>query len=338
MLTQELVEIKFGDDWVADPPTRPHKLYRAASVGNSYGVTSIGRGFGWERGSDDSESSPSEYYHGSFLEPIPPKHERSKSDHDAARRRNLIAQNATKLSRPTLSPSQSSPKIPSFPNPIHVLRNILTENLSVEPSSLTPEHSRPGSPRAGAHTPGGTLRQMSGTSTPSSARPRSSRRSSQQRVSLVAGRVLIAPIDAPHSPIELLCETGPGGPRVKAPPLNHSKSFLGERKITEFSIEKEIGRGAYGLVKKAREIQADGSLGVRDHSSSLIHSSILKSTSAPTSHQTSNQVAYTSRLLEATPSTWHHPHRDTRDVCNLGDRLHPAPSPAMGSCTPYKKR
>jgi serine/threonine protein kinase len=36
---------------------------------------------------------------------------------------------------------------------------------------------------------------------------------------------------------------------------------LGERKISEFVIEKEIGRGAYGLVKRAREIQEDGSLG-----------------------------------------------------------------------------
>ena len=38
--------IEFDDeDWVA-PPTSP-KLYRAASVGNSWGVTSIGRGFKW---------------------------------------------------------------------------------------------------------------------------------------------------------------------------------------------------------------------------------------------------------------------------------------------------
>lgn len=261
MLSQAPVDISFDtpdDDWVADPPK--HRLYRAASVGNSWGVTSIGRGFDWEKGSDDTESSPSEY-HGSFLDPLPTRHERSKSDYDAARRRNLVAQqNAHKLSRPHLSPPQSSPQFPSLPNPIHALRNILTENLSVEPSSMTPDHSRPGSPRvAGAMTPGGTFRQMSGTTSPS--RPRSSRRSSQARVSLVAGRVLVAPIDAP-SPIELQLQPGTAtnGP-IKAPPLTHSKSFLGERKISEFSIEKEIGRGAYGLVKRAREIQADGSLG-----------------------------------------------------------------------------
>jgi hypothetical protein len=38
---------------------------------------------------------------------------------------------------------------------------------------------------------------------------------------------------------------------------------LSERSISEFVIEKEIGRGAYGLVKRAREMQLDGSLGVR---------------------------------------------------------------------------
>jgi protein-serine/threonine kinase len=37
-----------------------------------------------------------------------------------------------------------------------------------------------------------------------------------------------------------------------------------ERSISEFVIQGEIGRGAYGLVKKAREMKADGRLGVSD--------------------------------------------------------------------------
>ncbi|KAF7347788.1 hypothetical protein MVEN_01536300 [Mycena venus] len=40
-----------------------------------------------------------------------------------------------------------------------------------------------------------------------------------------------------------------------------SRPFLGGRDISEFVIEGEIGRGAYGLVKRARETCKDGSLG-----------------------------------------------------------------------------
>lgn len=36
---------------------------------------------------------------------------------------------------------------------------------------------------------------------------------------------------------------------------------VGERSISEFVIEGEIGRGAYGLVKRAREMNLDGTLG-----------------------------------------------------------------------------
>lgn len=268
MLSQTAVDLTFGgpiDDWVADPPAR-QRLYRAASVGNSWGVTSIGRGFDWDKSSDDTDDSPNED-HGSFLALPMPKHERSKSDYDAAKRRNIIAQNSAKLTRPVLTSSNSPPSshiIPLLPNPLHALRSILTEHLSSEPSCLTYDQSRPNSPPP--CTPGGTYRQqsMSGAHTPS-GRPRSRRRSSQQRVSLVAGRVLIAPIDGPPSPIhfpQIHRAITPNTP-IKAPPMTHSKSFLGERKISEFVIEKEIGRGAYGLVKRAREIQADGSTGVR---------------------------------------------------------------------------
>lgn len=50
---------------------------------------------------------------------------------------------------------------------------------------------------------------------------------------------------------------------VSTPPDESRETYLGERSIDEFVIEEEIGRGAYGLVKRAREIQEDGSLGVR---------------------------------------------------------------------------
>jgi len=49
---------------------------------------------------------------------------------------------------------------------------------------------------------------------------------------------------------------------VGAPnPNSEPNAFLTERSISEFVIEREIGRGAYGLVKRAREMQLDGTSG-----------------------------------------------------------------------------
>ncbi|EKM83841.1 hypothetical protein AGABI1DRAFT_110440 [Agaricus bisporus var. burnettii JB137-S8] len=103
---------------------------------------------------------------------------------------------------------------------------------------------------------------------PSLPRPR--RRSSQQRVSLIAGRVSIAPIEPPASPPMLTRSLKRAGSNssllstsasTRAPSPSEERTFLGERSISEFLIEGEIGRGAYGLVKRGREIYADGSLG-----------------------------------------------------------------------------
>ena len=100
------------------------------------------------------------------------------------------------------------------------------------------------------------------------------RRSSQQRVSLVAGRVSIAPVEPPSpyptgpqklvrtnsaaSYLSVASSTGPPTPGEKP-------RSVADRSIAEFVIEREIGRGAYGLVKRAREMMDDGSLGVRIH-------------------------------------------------------------------------
>jgi len=100
-------------------------------------------------------------------------------------------------------------------------------------------------------------------------RPR--RRSSQQRVSLIAGRVSIATVE-PSSPVmpPSLLRAGSNSSllslasstRAPSPaPPEQAQPFLGGRDISEFVVEGEIGRGAYGLVKRAREIGADGSLG-----------------------------------------------------------------------------
>jgi protein-serine/threonine kinase len=130
---------------------------------------------------------------------------------------------------------------------------------------------------------------------------RSRRRSSQQRVSLIAGRVSIARIEPPSPPPMLapsLHRTGStssflsvaasAGPPTPAP---ERESYLGERSISEFSIEKEIGRGAYGLVKRAREIKPDGSLGVSKFVQ--YNFSLLKCEPAHNNHQTNHQISHT---------------------------------------------
>jgi hypothetical protein len=84
---------------------------------------------------------------------------------------------------------------------------------------------------------------------------------------------LIVPVEPPASPDMIPPSLSRAGSTrslissatdAQPPPLHNSQSFLGERNISEFVIEKEIGRGAYGLVKLAREIQNDSSLGVRN--------------------------------------------------------------------------
>jgi hypothetical protein len=105
---------------------------------------------------------------------------------------------------------------------------------------------------------------------PSSPRPR--RRSSQQRVSLMAGQVSIGRIEPPSPPpglsgtlrrnpsnrsfLSQAESTRPPTPSVE------QTTFLGEKNLSEYLIDGEIGRGAYGLVKRAREFNDDGTLGV----------------------------------------------------------------------------
>ena len=46
------------------------------------------------------------------------------------------------------------------------------------------------------------------------------------------------------------------------PDTSEKETFLGGRSISEFVIEGDVGRGAYGLVKRAREMNLDGTMGV----------------------------------------------------------------------------
>ena len=254
--TAPTVDISFDDDRCWSSP--PARLYRTASVGNSWGVTDIGRGF------DSTRTHHSDH-------------------HDEL--------------RPPLTISTQSPLR------LTLMDHPLSFSPSHSPSTVLPPPSLPsasGSPRA-PHSP---------------SRPR--RRSSQQRVSLVAGRVLIAPIDPPSPPQDItplgLRRAGSVSSLLSsaastAPPspLPERESFLGTRSISEFLIEAEIGRGAYGLVKRARDI-SNGSFGVRP--ASVLQHPSLNSALASARYQTNHQISNTCRLLEKTSYPWNHPHRN----------------------------
>lgn len=234
MLSAPAFDFTFeDDDW--NPPPHAPRLYRAASVG-SWGVTSIGRGFDWDNDGNLSKLS-----------------ERSEED----------LPNLDK--GPELPPTQ--PLHHSAPNLRKYHHHALLDSPSITPKLpllMTAQHDVSHSP----HRPA-TPNSQTHAREPGSPRPR--RRSSQQRVSLIAGRVSIAPIEPPPSPPPMLSENLKRTPSsgsllsnisTRPPSPSTQQSFLGGRSISDFFIEGEIGRGAYGLVKRAREIQADGSYGV----------------------------------------------------------------------------
>ncbi|KAF8973969.1 kinase-like domain-containing protein [Flammula alnicola] len=223
------VGLSFDDDEWNAPPHAP-RLYRTASVG-SWGVTSIGRGFDWgqhERDLPRFQESPTP-----LSEEIEEEHTEAESQRSAhGRKHNHSIADMSPALKPT---PMTSPSLQTLPQPI-----CRPTTPSIQPLARSP----------------------------SSPRPR--RRSSQQRVSLIAGRVSIAPIDPPSPPpmlSENLRRTPSSGSilsntSTRAPsPASENQSFLGGRNISEYLIEGEIGRGAYGLVKRAREFLPGGALG-----------------------------------------------------------------------------
>lgn len=252
--TVDIASTYDDENWLA--PSKPPLLYRAASVGNSWGVTSIGRGFDWSAGDQEMATSFDSESIGSASCPraVTPVSRQSPS-------RPVLAQFTSEPL--SISPSTSQP-------------NILSPQTHQARSSLSPNPSRQPSPirtHAIEHRP-------SLSRSPTAPRPR--RRSSQQRVSLIAGRVMIAPVEPPSPPpampqvlqrvsssgsvISMAASTDPPTPSPE------NQSFLGDKSITDFLIEAEIGRGAYGLVKRARRINADGS-----HGPPLVIKQVIKS-------------------------------------------------------------
>lgn len=262
MLAESALDFTFDDDdWLPRSPAPI--LCGATSVGNSWGVTSIGRGFDWNS-NDNHPPSPS----------------------------NVSPSGKTKrLSVPDL-PKRTFIKPPGRSAPISVLTTPppksqpLVLEPDIQPSSQLTESPISGSPlRIQPYSPLQTLQPLvpfqSHTPevnctlplrSPTLSRPR--RRSSQQRVSLIAGRVSIAPIDPPSpSPAmpQILRRSGSTGNVLSSvvstrppTPTSDGQMLPDGKTISDFFIEREIGRGAYGLVKRAREYRSDGTLGVRE--------------------------------------------------------------------------
>jgi protein-serine/threonine kinase len=252
MLSAPAVDLAFGDgEW----PQQPITARFSASVG-SWEVTSIGRGFNWSKNDEDVKQSPKE----------PPNHiakleALSQYPHDFPLQPNTSDGSSAKQQHSFIE----TPKINFTPTPS--FRPVLIMPSATQAEGLivqSPMRSRPPSPIVTNQSM--AVRPQLPRS-PSSPRPR--RRSSQQRVSLVAGRVMI--IDQTLAPqLQPLRRSNSSSSAIstaqstRAPsPSTEEQSFLGEKQITDFTLESEIGRGAYGLVNRGREIHKDGTLGVR---------------------------------------------------------------------------
>lgn len=268
MLAATPIDFAFDEDdhWLSSGPPL---LYRSTSVGSSWGVTSIGRGFDWSTKDDDEVEVISQPE--CPLEKKPPiisqdfpKHQVSKPA-IATRPSLLVSPVSVRL----LSESQTTS---SGREPFTISPSTSTPNLTDSPISDSPSRSlsrlslhltTPLQPNVSeAHCPPPPR-------SPTMSRPR--RRSSQQRVSLIAGRVMIAPIEPPSPPPTMptiLHRSGSTGSTLSSvastcppTPAREASSLPDVKTISDFFIEGEIGRGAYGLVKRAREYKTDGSLG-----------------------------------------------------------------------------
>lgn len=367
MLAAPSVDLTFDndDDWMPPNSSSP-RLYRAASVGNSWGVTSIGRGFQWTNRAQEEESESdrekddltasdalgtTKERPGLLRATRPPWLTTSTSAVPRSAAPNGVSLISTSLTPPSPLPS-SSPRTASY-----IAGPLTRSPVQSRPSSPRPLSSRPSSrptsplPLSPMAASASSLRSPL-SSSPSSPRstqfPRMRRRSSQQRVSLVAGRVSIAPVEPPSpyptgpqklvrtnsaaSYLSVASSTGPPTPGEKP-------RSVADRSIAEFVIEREIGRGAYGLVKRAREMMDDGSLGVRLHRYSLCltHVTDIPIAAAPR-HQANHQVTHSGRLLEAAPQVWHNPHRDLCHVCHFDHSLRIAATSSLGSTQEQTRR
>ena len=263
MIAEPALDFTFDeDDWLAPAPPM---LYRAASVGNSWGVTCIGRGFDWNS-NDDPPQSPSTS--------SSPDKTKQLSVPDLPKRTSIIPP-----ATPRRSPPISVVTTPPLKSQTRALEPDTqpSSQLMDSPISGSPLRMQPYFPFESLQSPVPFLSNATEVNhslpprSPTLSRPR--RRSSQQRVSLIAGRVSIAPIDPPSPPPvmpQILRRSSSTGTLLSSvlstrppTPTSNGQMLPDGKTISDFLIEQEIGRGAYGLVKRAREYRSDGTLGVR---------------------------------------------------------------------------
>jgi protein-serine/threonine kinase len=190
------VDLASDDEWMPWPGGRPPLHSRSTSI-TSYGVTVIGRG---NRGDERASEEPEDYHGrvqggGSASTTNPEASSVPRSfDSDRLHRPTPSRPPSSFLSVSRRNSTMMAPPPPSRPSVLTGFGGPLTQ--SPTPS---PVISRPASPSL-SRTPllNGYNRspQISRPGTPS----RSRRRSSQQRVSLIAGRLALLPNEPPAKP------------------------------------------------------------------------------------------------------------------------------------------
>jgi hypothetical protein len=217
------------------------------SIANSWGVSSIGRGFDWtwseEPAQMDTETGSDNYSeNGDQVLPLP------------------VSRSGTLLA---IGRSLSSDVVPSI---VHIgLQNSIKMTLSLSEGVLVPES------QSQSLTQPATPSSLASSVPPS---PRYRRRSSQKRFSLVSGRLSYTPPPSPP-PDSSMPSRAPKLLRlastssfmsvnsaITGPPTPGKVHYAGDRSISEFVIQGDVGQGAYGLVKRGREVMSDGSYGV----------------------------------------------------------------------------
>ncbi|TFY78291.1 hypothetical protein EWM64_g5717 [Hericium alpestre] len=213
MLAEPAVDITFDDDdWMAPPASRP-KLERPAGVGNSWGVTSIGRGFDWSGKGDEADAEEDDTTASETEQSCP---ELSLNDSHSS---NPVTHRDIQIFKihHRASVNLACPFAFYFDATYYTIVRLLSGPTTITPIALPDAR----------HVHGDDLRSNKLIRSGSTA-------------SLLSAA---ASTGAPTPAASVVGESG------------------NERSISEFIIQGELGRGAYGLVKKARETLPDGSLG-----------------------------------------------------------------------------
>ncbi|CUA73869.1 hypothetical protein RSOLAG22IIIB_01390 [Rhizoctonia solani] len=305
----------------------PTRLSRASSVGNSYGITGVGRGFDWKWG-DESESEEEEE---EKKIPLIPEI-RDESEHPtppAGLRNGLPTESQTNLV--VIPPTPEAPRLPQRSSSMFVRAPSQPTTLGLNLNGLSNGSTPPAGPRSSGLQRGFSY---SGVSTPAelspfhspqvrspnlspsssyanlpattlnspqlsasrlnSPRVTRSRSNQSRRVSVVSGRQIpvarmpspppdpspapppltprLARLNSTTSFISIASTAATAPPSPGSDGHNH---YLGGRSIDNFMILGEAGRGAYGMVKRAREFKVDGSLGPNVIIKQIIKSRIL---------------------------------------------------------------